>query len=198
MGKWTFSSIGQVHIKRHLSFLVHHHLIRSSFFQAWDLCVAGGLLEFIDPMLHGEPQNAEIIRCVQIALLCVQEDPEERPSMSDVLLMLSSDNNIQKQPNRPAYYWKRDFICWLSSSWRLTNWAQNLAKVKYNVGMHVFSYGRCYRAMMTILSPKKNILMWILASFGIVLYYVALLHIRKRKELSRYALRNERVKSVFQ
>ena len=44
---------------------------------------------------------------------------------------------------------------------------------------------------------KKNILMWILASFGIVLYYVALLHIRKRKELSRYALRNERVKSVF-
>jgi len=71
---------------------------------AWDLFVAGGLLEFIDPMLHGEPQNAEITRWVQIALLCVQEDPEERPSMSDVLLMLSSENNIQKQPKRPAYH----------------------------------------------------------------------------------------------
>lgn len=26
---------------------------------AWDLWIAGGLLEFIDPSLHGEPQNAE-------------------------------------------------------------------------------------------------------------------------------------------
>ncbi|TKW02284.1 hypothetical protein SEVIR_8G235400v4 [Setaria viridis] len=71
---------------------------------AWDLCAAGELLEFIDPSLHDEPQNAEIMRWVKIALLCVQEDPEKRPSMSDVLEMLGSEDDIQKQPSRPAYY----------------------------------------------------------------------------------------------
>ncbi|CAL4986097.1 unnamed protein product [Urochloa decumbens] len=71
---------------------------------AWDLCAAGKLLEFIDPSLHGEPQNAEIMRWVKIALLCVQENPEERPSMPEVIVMLSSEDDIQKQPNRPAYY----------------------------------------------------------------------------------------------
>ncbi|CAN6382008.1 unnamed protein product [Urochloa humidicola] len=71
---------------------------------AWDLSAAGRLPEFIDPSLHGEPQNAEIMRWVKIALLCVQENPEERPSMSDVLVLLNSEDNIQKQPSQPAYY----------------------------------------------------------------------------------------------
>lgn len=63
-------------------------------------------MEFIDSSLHGKPQNAEIMRWVQIALLCVQENPEERPNMSesDVLLMLCYEDDILKQPNRPAYY----------------------------------------------------------------------------------------------
>uniref|UniRef100_K3ZIH5 Protein kinase domain-containing protein n=1 Tax=Setaria italica TaxID=4555 RepID=K3ZIH5_SETIT len=71
---------------------------------AWDLCAAGELLEFIDPSLHDKRQNAEIMRWVKIALLCVQEDPEKRPSMSDVLEMLGSEDDIQIQPSRPAYY----------------------------------------------------------------------------------------------
>ncbi|CAN6373387.1 unnamed protein product [Urochloa humidicola] len=71
---------------------------------AWDLCAAGRLLEFIDPSLHGEPQIAEIMRWVKIALLCVQENPVERPSMPEVIAMLSSEDDILKQPSRPAYY----------------------------------------------------------------------------------------------
>ncbi|XP_062188368.1 cysteine-rich receptor-like protein kinase 44 [Phragmites australis] len=71
---------------------------------AWDLWVAGRLLEFIDPSLHREPRKAEIMRWVQIGLLCVQERPEERPSMWDVLMMLSCENSILRQPNMPAYY----------------------------------------------------------------------------------------------
>ncbi|CAL4990457.1 unnamed protein product [Urochloa decumbens] len=71
---------------------------------AWDLCAAGRLLDFIDTSLHGEPQNAEIMRWVKIALLCVQENLEERPSMPEIIVMLSSEDDILKQPNRPAYY----------------------------------------------------------------------------------------------
>ncbi|KAL6653663.1 hypothetical protein ACP70R_008587 [Stipagrostis hirtigluma subsp. patula] len=71
---------------------------------AWDLWVAERLTEFIDPSLHTEPRKAEIMRWVQVALLCVQYDPEERPSMWDVLLMLSNENSILRKPNLPAYY----------------------------------------------------------------------------------------------
>uniref|UniRef100_A0A0E0MHY3 non-specific serine/threonine protein kinase n=1 Tax=Oryza punctata TaxID=4537 RepID=A0A0E0MHY3_ORYPU len=56
---------------------------------AWDLWHEGRTMEFIDPSLNGEPQT-EINRWVQIALLCIQKSPEERPSMSELVAMLSS------------------------------------------------------------------------------------------------------------
>uniref|UniRef100_A0A0E0QMM4 Protein kinase domain-containing protein n=1 Tax=Oryza rufipogon TaxID=4529 RepID=A0A0E0QMM4_ORYRU len=73
---------------------------------AWELWRGGNLMEFIDPSLHGETHSAaEIQRWVQIALLCVQLGPEERPDMWDVVLMLSSDSTvILPKPSRPAYY----------------------------------------------------------------------------------------------
>ncbi|KAL6908113.1 hypothetical protein ACP4OV_002283 [Aristida adscensionis] len=71
---------------------------------AWELWVAERLMEFIDPWLHGEAQKAEIMRWVHIALLCIQEPPEKRPSMWDVLLMMNCVNMILQGPEQPAYY----------------------------------------------------------------------------------------------
>lgn len=73
-------------------------------FQAWDLWTEEKLMDFIDPSLHGEPRMAEIMRWIQIALLCVQKLPAERPSMWDVLLMLNCERGILPDPNLPAYY----------------------------------------------------------------------------------------------
>jgi interleukin-1 receptor-associated kinase 1 len=75
-----------------------------SFVQAWDLWAARRLTEFIDPSLHREPRKAEIMRWVQIGLLCVQQHPEDRPSMWDVVLMLGCENAILREPGLPAYY----------------------------------------------------------------------------------------------
>ncbi|XP_039001504.1 G-type lectin S-receptor-like serine/threonine-protein kinase SD1-1, partial [Hibiscus syriacus] len=36
----------------------------------------------------------ELLRCIHISLLCVQQHPEERPSMSSVVLMLGSHNEL--------------------------------------------------------------------------------------------------------
>ncbi|TVU39702.1 hypothetical protein EJB05_13135 [Eragrostis curvula] len=71
---------------------------------AWNLWVAETPMEFIDPSLHHMPRNTEIVRWVQIGLLCIQEDPKERPSMWDVLMMLSCENTILQKPSLPAYY----------------------------------------------------------------------------------------------
>lgn len=86
-------------------FRVDHSLTSSNFpTQAWNLWKDGNLMELIDPSLHDETHAAEIKRWVQIALLCVQQSPEERPSMWDVLLMLSCDSVILPEPKLPAYH----------------------------------------------------------------------------------------------
>ncbi|OEL35558.1 Receptor-like serine/threonine-protein kinase SD1-8 [Dichanthelium oligosanthes] len=50
----------------------------------------------VDPMLL-----ARLERCIQIGLLCVQESPDKRPSISQVVAMLNSEASLQK-PEGPT------------------------------------------------------------------------------------------------
>ncbi|KAG6416528.1 hypothetical protein SASPL_123960 [Salvia splendens] len=45
----------------------------------------------------------EVLRCIQVGLLCVQEQAEDRPNMSNVVLLLSSDFVSMQQPTHPGY-----------------------------------------------------------------------------------------------
>lgn len=45
----------------------------------------------------------EVLRCIKIGLLCVQEMPEDRPTMSSVVLMLGSDGALLPQPAHPGF-----------------------------------------------------------------------------------------------
>jgi len=48
--------------------------------------------------------SAEIRRCVNIALLCVQENAADRPTMLNVVAMLSSKTKIMAEPKHPANF----------------------------------------------------------------------------------------------
>ena len=48
----------------------------------------------------------EALRCIQIGLLCVQEEVMDRPTMSAVVLMLSSETALPS-PKQPAFIFKR-------------------------------------------------------------------------------------------
>lgn len=39
-----------------------------------------------------------------MALLCVQENPIDRPTISDVIVFLSTENIILPDPKQPAYF----------------------------------------------------------------------------------------------
>lgn len=52
----------------------------------------------------------EIRKCIQIGLLCVQEFAEDRPSISSVLVMLTSETTSLPAPLQPAFTERRDFI----------------------------------------------------------------------------------------
>lgn len=47
---------------------------------------------------------SKALRYFQVGLLCVQEGSEDRPSMAQVIVMLSSDSAMLGQPNRPGIY----------------------------------------------------------------------------------------------
>ncbi|XP_072148946.1 cysteine-rich receptor-like protein kinase 4 isoform X8 [Setaria viridis] len=70
---------------------------------AWELWTAGRSLELVDPSLRDEDRVAEILRCIQIGLLCVEPRPEDRPTMPDVIVMLSSESTILPSPKRIGY-----------------------------------------------------------------------------------------------
>lgn len=45
--------------------------------------------------------TTELSRCIHVGLLCVQEWPDDRPFMSSVFMMLSSDNLQLPAPRKP-------------------------------------------------------------------------------------------------
>jgi len=45
-----------------------------------------------------------MMRCINIALLCVQENAVDRPTMAEVVAMLSSDTVALFERKHPAYF----------------------------------------------------------------------------------------------
>ncbi|KAL3820635.1 hypothetical protein ACJIZ3_006540 [Penstemon smallii] len=57
----------------------------------------------IDPRISNPIYRREIVRCMHIGLLCVQELPKDRPSISTVLSMLSSETVELSEPKQSAF-----------------------------------------------------------------------------------------------
>ncbi|KAG5225972.1 cysteine-rich receptor protein [Salix suchowensis] len=65
-------------------------------------------MEIMDPSLDDTFSSCKLIKCLQIALLCVQENPADRPSMLEVSSMLRNETAIVTIPRRPAFSVKTD------------------------------------------------------------------------------------------
>ena len=79
--------------------MIYHELL-----QAWKLWKDERPLEMMDPTLEGSYSRNEVTRCIHIGLLCVQEDPNTRPSMATVFLMLNSYSVTLSFPQKPAFF----------------------------------------------------------------------------------------------
>ncbi|KAK2987257.1 hypothetical protein RJ640_017560 [Escallonia rubra] len=74
---------------------------------AWRVWNEGKPLELVDALMESLAPTAEILKCIQTGLLCVQQRPEDRPTMSFVLLLLDSENPMLPQPKQPGFYTER-------------------------------------------------------------------------------------------
>ncbi|XP_073139392.1 cysteine-rich receptor-like protein kinase 15 [Henckelia pumila] len=71
---------------------------------AWKQWRQGTEENIIDPVLRvGSSNLRDMFRCVHIGLLCVQENPNDRPTMASVVLMLSSSKISLSAPFEPTY-----------------------------------------------------------------------------------------------
>ncbi|KAE8775355.1 Receptor-like serine/threonine-protein kinase SD1-7 [Hordeum vulgare] len=71
---------------------------------SWQLWEGGRCLELLEASVVNEVHAAEARRYINIALMCVQEHADDRPTMSNVVTMLNSDSVVLPKPNHPAYF----------------------------------------------------------------------------------------------
>ncbi|KAM6585083.1 hypothetical protein CsatB_012085 [Cannabis sativa] len=74
---------------------------------AWELWSESRGLELVDGALLGIFDASEAIRCIHVGLLCVQDHAEDRPTMVDVVFMLTNETD-RPQPKQPIFTFQRE------------------------------------------------------------------------------------------
>ncbi|KAH6764619.1 hypothetical protein C2S52_013584 [Perilla frutescens var. hirtella] len=71
---------------------------------AWNMWKQERALELVDPVLEIPASSPSAqLRYIQIGLLCVQENPADRPLMSDAVGMLNNEETAIAAPQHPAF-----------------------------------------------------------------------------------------------
>ncbi|CAN6289060.1 unnamed protein product [Urochloa humidicola] len=73
----------------------------------WHMWMEGNTKDLADSSIMDSCLLDEILLCSHIALLCVQENPDDRPVMSHVVYALDNGSTTLPSPNRPAYFAQR-------------------------------------------------------------------------------------------
>ena len=74
--------------------------------QVWELWREDRALDIVDSSIKGSCVSDEVLRCIQVGLLCVQEEVVDRPTMLAAHLMLSSERTLPS-PKQPAVIFNR-------------------------------------------------------------------------------------------
>ncbi|KAL7147596.1 hypothetical protein ABFS83_06G118000 [Erythranthe nasuta] len=88
--------------RRNTSFY-NHETSANLLGHVWKLWSEDDVGESIDVRISSRSYRTEVVRCIQIGLLCVQELPKDRPSVSSVLSMLKSGIAELPEPKQVAF-----------------------------------------------------------------------------------------------
>ncbi|KAL1567712.1 non-specific serine/threonine protein kinase [Salvia divinorum] len=69
----------------------------------WNAWIHGRAVEVFDSLLEMAASSSAALRYIKIGLLCVQENPADRPLMSDVVVMLNNEDAETPSPLNPAF-----------------------------------------------------------------------------------------------
>jgi hypothetical protein len=77
------------------------------------------LHDLLDQSLCDTYNANQFIRCSQIGLLCVQDEPGDRPNMSNIVTMLDNETTALPTPNQPTFFMRKNLSNTGSSSLQL-------------------------------------------------------------------------------
>ncbi|XP_031738212.1 G-type lectin S-receptor-like serine/threonine-protein kinase At1g11330 isoform X2 [Cucumis sativus] len=70
---------------------------------AWKLWTEDNLIPLIEPTIYEPCYQLEILRCIHVGLLCVQEFINDRPNVSTIISMLNSEIVDLPSPKEPGF-----------------------------------------------------------------------------------------------
>nr|GEV05757.1 G-type lectin S-receptor-like serine/threonine-protein kinase At4g27290 [Tanacetum cinerariifolium] len=76
---------------------------------AWRMHSEGKSMELLDSNVAEASNASEVLRSIEVGLLCVQQNPEDRPNMSSVVFMLGNEGALPK-PKQPAFFTDRNLL----------------------------------------------------------------------------------------
>ncbi|XP_059630227.1 G-type lectin S-receptor-like serine/threonine-protein kinase SD1-13 [Cornus florida] len=114
--------------RRNTSFYQDEHSLSLLGF-AWKLWNEHRIVMLIDPTISDPCFQVEILRYIHVGLLCVQEFARDRPTISTILSMLSSDFANLPTPKQPAFI-EKQFL--------------------FNIGSSQHSHKRCFANNVTV------------------------------------------------
>ncbi|XP_048325128.2 G-type lectin S-receptor-like serine/threonine-protein kinase At4g27290 [Ziziphus jujuba] len=83
----------------------HHHNLLG---HAWLLWNEGKALDLMDVSLNDSSiEYSQVVRCIQVGLLCVQKFPHDRPTMSSIVYMLENEGATLSRPKQPGFFMER-------------------------------------------------------------------------------------------
>ncbi|KAF8396337.1 hypothetical protein HHK36_017953 [Tetracentron sinense] len=73
--------------------------------RAWDLWNEDRVLDLVDDSIVNSCLAHEVLRCVHVGFLCVQEIAKDRPTMPAIVFMLGNETTLPP-PKKPAYLFR--------------------------------------------------------------------------------------------
>ncbi|XP_059656689.1 G-type lectin S-receptor-like serine/threonine-protein kinase At1g67520 [Cornus florida] len=70
---------------------------------AWELWNKDAALELVDLTLRGSYVEQQLLRCIHVGLLCVEDHAMDRPTMLEVISMLTNDSMALPMPKKPGF-----------------------------------------------------------------------------------------------
>ncbi|GLT83203.1 hypothetical protein SLE2022_015070 [Rubroshorea leprosula] len=86
-----------------INYIHHEENLANLIGDAWRNWREGTPLHIVDPSLS-TGSSAEMIRCIHIGLLCVQENVAKRPTMGSIVVMLTSYSVTLPMPSHPSFF----------------------------------------------------------------------------------------------
>ncbi|CAA7024250.1 unnamed protein product [Microthlaspi erraticum] len=94
--------------KKNSSFYKMDGLVNNLVTYVWRLWENKSLPDLVDPCIREDCKIDEVIRYIHIGLLCVQENPADRPTMSTIHQILTTSSITLPIPLPPGFFFKNE------------------------------------------------------------------------------------------